>query len=346
MLDLNDLAYFAAVADHGGFAPAGRALGMPKSKLSRRISQLEERLGVRLFHRTTRRFALTDTGHALLAHAHAMLAEAEAAEALVNEQSTAPRGTVHLSCPLALLQAAVGSMLTRFLNAWPQIRLHIQATNRPVDVWEGGVDIALRVRAPGTPLPLEETVKVLAISPHVLVAAPSLLTSAAPPAQPDDLAALPALSLGHRAEGHVWTLWNADGERAQIPHVPRLVVDDVAVLRCAALAGAGCAILPLMMIFDDLQRGDLLPLLPGWQPEPGQVQAVFASRRGMRPAVRQLLDALGEAFGALVKDGRCVAAAGTGDGKTLDDFVDFLVQVGDRHDGQRLKAELPERDWE
>ena len=66
----------------------------------------------------------------------------------------------------------------------------------------------------------------------------------------------------------------------------------------------------------------------------------------MRPAVRQLLDALGEAFGALVKDGRCVAAAGTGDGKTLDDFVDFLVQVGDRHDGQRLKAELPKRDWE
>lgn len=307
MQDLNDLAYFAAVADHGGFAPAGRALDMPKSKLSRRISLLEERLGVRLFHRTTRRFALTDTGHALLAHAHAMLAEAEAAEALVMEASSAPRGTVRLSCPPALLQAAVGEMLTRFLNAWPQIRLHIQATNRPVDVWEGGVDFALRVRAPGAPLPLEETVKVLAVSPHLLVAAPSLLTSAMPPSVPDDLLALPALSLGQRTDGHVWTLWNGAGERAQIPHVPRMVVDDVAVLRCAARAGSGCASLPLMMIHEDLKRGDLLQLLPGWKLEPGQVQAVFASRRGMRPAVRQLLDALAEEFAQMVKDGRCLS---------------------------------------
>ena len=113
MQDLNDLAYFAAVADHGGFAPASRALGVPKSKLSRRVALLEERLGVRLLHRTTRRFAITETGEAFLRHCHAMLAEAEAAEALIAEQSGSPRGVVHLSCPPALLHAAVGDMLAR-----------------------------------------------------------------------------------------------------------------------------------------------------------------------------------------------------------------------------------------
>ena len=182
MQDLNDLAYFAAVADHGGFAPAGRALGIPKSKLSRRVALLEERLGMRLLQRTTRRFVVTETGAAYLRHCHAMLAEAQAAEALIAEQSAEPRGSVRLSCPPALMHAAVGDMLARVLNAWPKIQLHVQATNRAVDVWEGGVDFTLRVRSPHAPLPAEETVKPLATSPHLLVAAPALLANAAPPA--------------------------------------------------------------------------------------------------------------------------------------------------------------------
>lgn len=128
-------------------------MDLPKSKLSRRVALLEERLGVRLILRTTRRFAITDTGKAYLQHCRAMLLEAEAAEALIAEQSNAPRGTVRLSCPPALLQYAISDMLTRFINRWPQITLHIQATNRQVDVWESGVDFALRVRSPDTPCP-------------------------------------------------------------------------------------------------------------------------------------------------------------------------------------------------
>ena len=170
LTDLNDLAYFAAVAEHGGFAAAERAIGVPKSKLSRRVAQLEARLGTRLIQRTTRRFALTDTGLAVLEHARAMLAEAQAAEALVAADAATPRGTVRLSCPPALLQSAVAPMLARYLNAWPQVRLQVHATNANVDVWEGRVDLALRVRPPGGPLPREETVRPLALSPHVLVA--------------------------------------------------------------------------------------------------------------------------------------------------------------------------------
>src|SRR4249920_3445575 len=107
MQDLNDLYYFAMVVDHGGFAPAGRALGIPKSKLSRRIALLEERLGVRLIQRSTRRFAVTEIGQNYYAHCKAMLVEADAAQAAVEQTRSEPRGTVRLTCPVALLHARV-----------------------------------------------------------------------------------------------------------------------------------------------------------------------------------------------------------------------------------------------
>ena len=306
MDDLNDLAYFAHVAEHGGFAAAERATGIPKSKLSRRIAALEAALGVRLIQRTTRRFALTDIGQRTLQHARAMLAEAASVQALAGEQTAAPRGTVRLSCPPALLQLGVGDMLARFLNAWPLVSVQLQATNRNVDVWQDGVDLALRVRAPGAALPQDEVVRPLALSPHVLVAAPALLTSAAPPATPADLAQLPTLALGNSPDEGRWRLSGPGGAQAEVPLAPRLVADDMGALLCAALAGVGCAALPRLLAHAPLARGALQEVLPGWAPPPGLVQAAFASRQGMRPAVRQLLDALAAGFDALVREGRCL----------------------------------------
>lgn len=304
--DLNDLAYFAHVAGHGGFAAAERATGIPKSKLSRRVAALEERLGVRLIQRTTRRFAITDMGQRTLQHARAMLAEAAAAQALAREHSGAPRGAVRLSCPPALLHHAVGPMLARFLNAWPQVSVQVQASNQNIDVWQDGIDLALRVRAPGVPLPREETLRPLALSPHVLVAAPALLANAAPPATPQDLARLPSVALGNSPEESQWLLTSPDGRHAALPLAPRLVVNDAEALLCAALAGVGCAALPRLLAHDALARGDLQEVLPGWAPPAGQVQAAYATRRGMRPAVRMLLDALSAGFEELIRGGRCL----------------------------------------
>ncbi|MDO5693073.1 MAG: LysR substrate-binding domain-containing protein [Pseudomonadota bacterium] len=307
MDDLNDLAYFAHVAEHGGFAAAERATGIPKSKLSRRVAVLEDALGVRLIQRTTRRFAVTEIGQRTLQHARAMLAEAASVHALASEQTAAPRGTVLLTCPPALLQHGVGDMLARFLNAWPLVNVQVQATNRNVDVWRDGVDLALRVRAPNAALPRDEVVRPLALSPHVLVAAPALLTNAAPPATPADLAGLPTLGLGNSPEETLWRLAGPGGAQAEVPLQPRLVADDMGALLCAALAGVGCAALPRLLAQGPLARGELQEVLPGWAPPPGLVQAAFASRLGMRPAVRQLLDALAAGFGQLVREGRCVA---------------------------------------
>ena len=308
MNDLNDLAAFAAVSEHGGYAAAERALGTPRSRLSRRVAALERQLGVRLIHRTSRRFALTETGRAVLRHAQAMHAEAQAAHAVAAPQRGQPRGTVRLSCPPALLHHAVDAMLARLLNAWPELTLHVEATNRNVDVWQDGVDLALRVRTAGAPLPAEEVVRTLAVSPHVLVAAPALLASTAPPARPADLQRLPSLGLGNSHEESAWTLHGPGDAVERVPHRPRLIVDDMDALLRAALAGVGVAAVPLLAAHEPLLAGALQRVLPDWAPPPGHIQAALPSRHALRPAVRLTLDSLARDFADLAAQGKCLRA--------------------------------------
>ena len=151
--DLNDLYFFVQVVDHGGFAPAARALNQPKSKLSRRVALLEERLGVRLIQRSTRRFNVTDIGQAYYAHCKAMLVEADAAQTLIDNVHAELCGTLRLACPTALLHACAGRMLVRFARAHPQVGLQIDALDRPADVIGEGFDVVLRV----TPPPLTDS---------------------------------------------------------------------------------------------------------------------------------------------------------------------------------------------
>ncbi|WP_206617420.1 LysR family transcriptional regulator [Pseudomonas alkylphenolica] len=297
MEDLNDLYYFAQVVEHGGFAPAGRALDMPKSKLSRRIAALEERLGVRLIQRSTRHFSVTEIGQAYYRHCVAMLVEAEGAAELIERNRAEPQGIVRLSCPTALLDFWVGAMLTRFMVQCPLVQLHIESTNRQVDLIQEGIDIALRVRVP--PLESSELVmKVLARSTQCLVAAPALLERLPERPVPTDVTTLPSLHWGNPQRDYHWHLSGPDGARASLRHTPRLVTDDLVVLRQAALAGVGVVHLPLVVIREALDSGQLVHAAPNWAPECGVVHAVFASRRGLLPSVRSLLDFLAAEFEA------------------------------------------------
>ncbi|HEX4584975.1 MAG TPA: LysR substrate-binding domain-containing protein [Burkholderiaceae bacterium] len=298
MPDLNDLYYFAQVVDHGGFSPAGRALGMPKSKLSRRISLLEERLGVRLLQRSTRRFAVTEIGQEYYRHCQAMLVEADAAQEAIERTRSEPQGVVRLSCPTALLDYQVGDMLARFLAACPRVQMQLESVNRPVDVIQEAFDIAIRVRFP----PLEDTdlvMKVFGQSTQRLVASAGLLKNVKTPLLPADLGSLPSLDEGPPHRDHVWHLLGDDGAAASVRHTPRLVTDDRLALRLAALRGVGVVQLPTMMVSDDLQQGRLVDVLPKWRPRPGIVHAVFPSRRGILTAVRELIDFLAREFEAL-----------------------------------------------
>ncbi|MGQ2933023.1 MAG: LysR substrate-binding domain-containing protein [Sphingopyxis sp.] len=292
MQDLNDLYLFVQAVDHGGFAAAARALGLQKSKVSRRIGLLEDRLGVRLIQRSTRRFSVTEIGQEYYRRCVAMLVEAEGAQTVIDQSRAEPCGVVRLSCPTGLLAFQFGELLGRFMALYPAVELHLESTNRRVDVIGEGFDLAIRVRPP----PLTESELVMRRFDERtirIVASPDLLKQRAI-TLPADLAGLPSVDFGPAGGEHRWRLTHADGSVAEVRHAPRLVTDDMAVLRDAALAGAGAARLPTLVVWDDLQAGRLVTVLPDWRPSNEIVHAVFPSRRGLLPSVRALLDFLAD----------------------------------------------------
>lgn len=301
MQDLNDLVYFAHVVDHRGFAPASRALAVPKSKLSRRIAALEERLGVRLIQRSTRRFSVTEVGESYYRHCKAMLLEAQAAQEAVEQASGEPRGIVRISCPIALLHARVAAMLVEFMAANPKVEIHVKGINRPVDLVAEGFDIAIRARTP----PLEDSslaMRELARRDWYLVASPEFCQQHPLPAVPADLDRLPSLGDSLTERDHRWHLVGPGGATATIPYRPRLVSDDMHSLRAAAVAGLGVVQLPAMLLEDELRSGRLVRLLPEWCSKGALVHAVFPSRRGLVPSVRALIDFLARRFAELDED--------------------------------------------
>lgn len=293
MQDLNALYYFVQVVDHGGFASAGRALGIPKSKLSRHIARLEQRLEARLINRSTRQLSVTELGLGYYRHCVAMLVEAEAADELIMHNLAQPRGTVRLSCPPSLLHYLISPLLVRFMEQCPEVEVHVEATSRRVDVIKEGLDMAIRVRFP----PIEDSdlaMKVLSNSPQRLVAAPGLFVDRPLPRVPADLAGLPSLDFDQADKQHAWQLDGPDGVTAHVPLRPKLVTDNAETLHQAALAGLGVVKLALLVAGPDLHNGRLIDVLPGWVPRGGILHAVFPSRRGLLPSVRALLDFLGD----------------------------------------------------
>ena len=194
-----------------------------------------------------------------------------------------------MSCPIALLNFQFGALIARFMVANPAVEVQLESTNRRVDVIAEGFDVAIRVRFP--PLePTELVMRQLDESIQCLVASPALIRK--PLSSPSDLNGLPSLAPGPSHRDHQWQLDHRDGQTAMIPYRPRLITDDVAVLREATLAGVGVAQLPTIMAWEDIRAGRLVHVLPQWQPRSGIVHAVFPSRRGLLPSVRALLDFL------------------------------------------------------
>ncbi|WP_296433388.1 MULTISPECIES: LysR family transcriptional regulator [unclassified Rhizobium] len=289
--DLNDLVYFAGVVAHGGFAAAGRALREPKSKLSRRVAGLEARLGVRLIERSSRRFRVTDVGQAFYERCKAMVAEAERAEALVAEAQSEPHGLIRMSCPTGLVEP-ISALVTKFLAQYPRVRLQLVAVDRPVDLIEERIDVALRVR---TALEGDAslTMRSLGNSIRILVATPQLASRIG---SINDLANHPTLSTTDDQSEVNWLLETDDGQRQTVRHEPRIGCADFAAVRTAALAGLGVALLPDHTCKQALQDGKLVRVLPAWRGMRGLVHIVFTTRRGLPPAVRNFINALAASF--------------------------------------------------
>ena len=293
MQDMNDMLYFAEVVERGGFAAAGRHLGVPKSKLSRRVAELETRLGVRLLQRTTRKLSLTEVGEVYLRHCLTMRDAADAAAEAVDQAQTEPRGTIRVACPVTLAQSTLGPIMALFLARYPRVKVDMRVSNRVVDLVEEGVDVALRVR-----LTLEDSgslvVKNLGLTKTFLVASPALLARQGHPASPQDLARMDTVSMSAVDGKASWSLIGPDGATHLLAHQPRFVADDLLTLKFAVLGGTGISVLPDYMCRDEIQDGRLVAVLHGWAPPQGVFHAVYPSRRGMVPAVRRFLDFLAE----------------------------------------------------
>ncbi|AYD02352.1 LysR family transcriptional regulator [Neorhizobium sp. NCHU2750] len=298
-LDLNDLVYFAEVVAHGGFAAAGRALHEPKSKLSRRVAGLEARLGVRLIERSSRRFRVTDVGKVFYQRCRAMLAEAEQAEIVVAEAKSEPEGLVRFSCPTGLVEP-ISDLVNSFLDRHPKVQLQLLALDRPVDLIEERIDIALRVRT-AIDSDASLTMRSLGRSIRILVASPQLASRIA---DIEQLATVPTLSTSDDTSEVEWHLETDDGGRHVVRHTPRMGCADFSAVRAAVTAGLGVALLPDHTCRQALEDGTLVRVLPAWRGVAGIVHLVFTTRRGLPPAVRKFIDHLAANFPRDALDGR------------------------------------------
>ncbi|NTG51648.1 LysR family transcriptional regulator [Agrobacterium rhizogenes] len=301
MDDLNELVMFASVARHGGFSAAALALGIPKSRVSRRIADLETRLGVRLLQRSTRVVQLTDTGREFLVHCDDMIGAAKLAFEVAERSGEAPAGRLRVSCPVGVAHIFIAPVLWKFMRAHPAVRLDLDLTNRKVDLIAEGYDVALRVRS--TVDDSQLMIRRLGTSEQWLLANPSFVAENGPLSLPENLQKQPGLGpAGVRGERNLWHLLTPEGERVGIEYTPVLATDDVYMLAQAALSGLGIAQLPRNLCGGAVADGRLVRLLPDHSLPAHQLHAIFPSRRGLVPAVRAFLDFLGHELPVLTRE--------------------------------------------
>ncbi|TCB58588.1 LysR family transcriptional regulator [Acinetobacter terrae] len=291
--DLDDFYCFALVVEHGGFSAAERATDIPKSKLSRRVYNLEEHLGVRLIQRSSRHFAVTDIGMNIYRHAQVMMNAAQAAHDLVDHLSTQPRGVIKVSLPVSIAQNEIAKILPQFLKTYPEIKVQLIVSNRRVDVINEGIDIALRVRSNLDEDPSLVIRKFENIEQH-LFASQAYLNEFGELKQPEDLSQHQILSMADEHLDQHIVVHDEKNNQKKIKVNPMVMGSDLMMLAQLTRQNCGIALLPDTIVQDYVQSGELVRVLPNWKAPHGIFHAVYPSRRGLLPAVRVFIDYLVE----------------------------------------------------
>ena len=287
-LDLNAALVLVRVVQEGSFRGAARALGMPKTTVSRKVAELEEHLGVQLLQRTTRTLALTDAGAAFVDEAEGAIARLEAAEAAVTDLQREPRGKLRVTTTVPLGENFLGPIVADFVAAYPALDVMVHLTDRQVDLVAERFDVAVRAGA----LPDSSLVgKLVGLSLYRVVASPAYLAQHTAPRRPSDLSAHACLRFT-KAGAAVRTTWPfGKGKRAvEVPVGGRLVSDDFVVLRTAAERGLGIARLPSSVVHQSLRSGTLVSLLESYAPPPTPVHMLYVGARHLPPRTRAFLD--------------------------------------------------------
>jgi DNA-binding transcriptional LysR family regulator len=297
--NLNELQFFVEVSQTHSFTKAAKRLGVPKSSVSRAVLRLENRLGVRLVERTTRKVALTEVGELYLNRCRRVIEEAEQADLAIGALQVMPRGLLRVGAPVAFARSILGPSMGDFLTMYPELRLRLELLNGGESSREGALDVLIRAGA------LEDSG--LLMKPLMRIrlgayASPSYLKNHTLPERPADLRELSCITtscdtLGEPEDFTTWRLRrNAELEEVRVN--ARVSVPDPTINHQLALAGAGVALLAQSVVRADIGQGRLIRVLADWEPDPVELHALYPSRLDSSPKVRAFLQFLRARFGS------------------------------------------------
>lgn len=293
--NLNEILVFMAVVDEGSFIAGGKATGLTRSAAGKAVNRLEDRLGVRLLNRTTRALSLTDEGRVFYERGLQILAAVDDAEASVAGRLGTPRGVLRLTVPDAFGRLVVLPLLRNYLEAWPDIQVEVNLTDRQADIVEEGFDLAVRIgdAPPDTRL----VSRLIAKYKALLCASPAYLAERGEPLDVDALAAHDCLIFSSRNRRQIWRFLGEDGAWVKAPGRSRLRLDSGEAIRNAAVAGLGIGFLPDFLVAEDLAAGRLRQVLPELYAGDVKIVAIYPSRRHLEPRVRRFLDLMIQELG-------------------------------------------------
>jgi DNA-binding transcriptional LysR family regulator len=294
MENLADIAVFVRVVERGSFTLAADDLGLSRAVVSKYLSRLEERLGARLLHRTTRRLSLTEAGATLFEASRGALERIEEAEGAVAQFQSAPRGRLRVSAPMSFGILHLGPAIADFSREFPDVMLDVRLDDRFVNLVEDSVDVAVRI---GVLTDSSLVARKLAVTRAVACASPAYLAEHGEPGTPEDLASHDCLIYSYLATANVWRFLARDGREIPVAVSGKVRINNGIVLAEAALAGRGILVSPTFYVAPMLRDGRLKRILAGYRlPELG-IYAVYPQRGHVPPKVRAFVDFLAQRFG-------------------------------------------------
>jgi DNA-binding transcriptional LysR family regulator len=291
---LTDIAVFVRVVERGSFTLAADDLELSRAVVSKYLSRLEDRLGARLLHRTTRRLSLTEAGAALFEASRGALERIEEAEAAVARYQSEPRGRLRVSAPMSFGILHLGPLLADFARAHPKVSIDMKLDDRYVNLVEEGIDVAIRI---GVLTDSSLVARKLAVTRAVACASPAYLEEHGEPETPEDLATHDCLVYSYLATANVWRFIAPDGRELPVAINGTLRINNGIVLAQAALAGHGILLTPSFYVAPMLREGRLKRILAGYALKELGIHAVYPQRGHVPPKVRAFVDFLAQRFG-------------------------------------------------
>jgi DNA-binding transcriptional LysR family regulator len=297
----DDLVLLSQLVEAGSFTAASRLTGITKSRLSRRLLELEDTLGVRLIERNSRTFYVTELGLKLCKYGSMIRGQGDAAVALVQSTLGEPNGTLCVACPVVLAELIVGQVAASFAMRYPRVQVTFDVTTGLPNVEADHYDLFFRASPSGLP-DSDRVARQLLLTPYELVASPEWIAGAGFPKAPADLEGLEGIGWWQIGTTPRWRLHGCDGEQLDIAIRPRFLTNNLAVARLAALSGLGMARLPRPICNADMVAGRLSRVLRSHAPDSMGIYVVYPTRRSLTPAGRLFLEELEQTLTQSMKE--------------------------------------------